>query len=599
VANLAVLVQTNQMRVLPTNGLVAGTLLVLLVLGCQAAVDSDKPGSGPGSGASSGGSSTAGTTGNVGGAQNLAGGVAVPPDFDPTALLPARIRRLTVAEYQATVSDPRVIGADARDVSLGFVPDSRQDPHRGAFTVNEAQRVDPVFARQLSEAAIKLAASLRQHVLERAKCTNPATDHDTCAESFIRSFGEQAYRRPLDAEEVTSLMTVFHAAFEGGSYDEGIELVVRAMLQSASFLYLTEIGDGLATTVKLTPYELASQISYLVQGGPPSDELLKGAKNGELETSEGRAALAESAHLFEGQDTGMRVSRVVREWLGTDRVAEIAKDTNVYAAFAEAQPAIAQETSQFLNSLVPVNGGSLQQLLAGNWTMANAKLAKFYNVTGVNGDAFVRVDTPNRLGILNQAAFMSVFAHASETAPVLRGVAVMRRVACAEIGDPVGLSRAIVPPVPDTSKTVRERFTVHSADPQCAVCHERIDNFGFAFERFDGMGHYYDDGKDTNRLAVDSSVVVSGTDFDGSYADSNALVTAMSTSMQVRQCFARHIFRAMAGTNDPAFSKSEDDFVKYWDTTLARANNQVTDVSIIGTISAFITSPSFNYRRGR
>jgi len=586
------------MRALPKIGSMTGPLFVMLALGCQASVESDNPGAsaggsgngGSGSGSGSGSTSTAGT-------QNLAGGAALPPGAEPTALLPARIRRLSVAEYQATVSDPRVIGADADDVSADFVPDSRQDPKRGGFTVNEAQRVDPVFARQLSEAGIQLAASIRQHAAERAPC-DPGSDRRECAASFIRRFGEQAYRRPLGDDEVEHLLTVFDAASDGGSYEEGIELVVRAMLQSAAFLYLTEIGDAPAVHVKLTPYELASSISYLIQGGPPSQDLLERAKRGDLDSSEGRAGLAVDAHLFEGADAATRISRVVREWLGTDRVSDIAKDTNVYRGFADAQSAIARETTEFLNGLVQIDGGgSLQQLLAGNWTMANAKLASVYDVSGVSGDAFVRIDTPKRLGILNQAAFQSVFAHASETAPVLRGVAVMRRVACVMVADPTDLGIAVVPPVPDTSKTVRERFSVHSADATCNSCHKLIDNFGFAFEHFDGMGRFVE--QDNNGHTLDSSVSVVGTDFDGSYPDSNALATAMSTSPQVRECFARHMFRALAATSDPAFTASEDEFVKYWDTTLTRANDQVTDVSIIGTVFSYITSPAFNYRRGQ
>jgi hypothetical protein len=584
------------MRALPKIGSVTGALFVMLAVGCQASVESDDLGASAGGSGSSSGSGS-GSTSNTAGTQNLAGGVALPPGAEATALLPARIRRLSVAEYQATVSDSRVIGADAKDVGAHFVPDSRQDPKRGGFTVNEAQRVDPVFARQLSEAAIKLAASIRQHAVERAPCA-PGADPAECAESFIRGFGEQAYRRPLGDDEVEHLLTVFNAALDGGSYEEGIELVARAMLQSASFLYLTEIGDAPAVHVKLTPYELASSISYLIQGGPPSQDLLERAKRGDLDAPEGRARLAVDAHLFEGGDAATRISRVVREWLGTDRVSEIAKDTNVYGGFADAQSSIARETTEFLNGLVQIDGGgSLQQLLAGNWTMADAKLASVYGVSGVNGDAFVRIDTPKRLGILNQAAFQSVFAHATETAPVLRGVAVMRRVACVMVGDPTDLGIAVVPPVPDPSKTVRERFSVHSADANCSSCHKLIDNFGFAFEHFDGMGRFVNE--DDHGHTLDSSVSVVGTDFDGSYPDSNALATAMSTSPQVRECFARHMFRALAATSDPKFSASEDEFVKYWDTTLTRANDQVTDVSIIGTVSSYITSPAFNYRRGQ
>ncbi|HYP88631.1 MAG TPA: DUF1592 domain-containing protein [Polyangiaceae bacterium] len=586
------------MRHLPKIGSLASPLFVLLAIGCQASVEGDNP-SGSGAAASGGsasGGSAGGSVGATGGAQSMAGTSALPPGSEAAALLPARIRRLTVAEYQATVSAADVIGADAQGITADFVPDSRQS----GFTVNEAQRVDPVFAGQLSQAATAMAASLRQHIAERASCTSGLTDQ--CADAFIRSFGERAYRRPLGGDEVAQLMTVFHTAVDGGSYDEGIELVVRAMLQSAGFLYLTEIGDAPGATVKLTPYELAASISYLVRGGPPSAALLDAAKAGTLDTAEGRAGLVADAKigLFAGAEASARVSRVVREWLGTDRVSEIAKDTTVYPDFAGVKADIAAETTEFLNTLVRQDGqGSLRELLGANWTMASSRLANLYGVTGPKDDAFQQVSTPNRLGILNQGAFLSVFAHAHETAPVLRGVAVMRRIACMYVGDPVNLT--VVPPVPDPTLTTRQRFANHAVGT-CTGCHDSIDNFGFAFEQFDGMGKFRTiDGTPTadNDHVVDSSVVVAGTDFDGSYPDSNALATALSTSPQVRECFARHVFRALGATSDPALSPSENDFVKYWNTTLPKANDKVTDAYIIGTISAFLSNPSFNHRRAQ
>ncbi len=71
------------------------------------------------------------------------------------------------------------------------------------------------------------------------------------------------------------------------------------------------------------------------------------------------------------------------------------------------------------------------------------------------------------LASLNQGAFLSVYAHAHETAPVLRGVALLRKVACIDIELPVNLSLQIVPPVPDPTKTTRERFSIHAQDSGC------------------------------------------------------------------------------------------------------------------------------------
>jgi hypothetical protein len=576
------------MRDLPKTSLVTAPLLVFLALGCQASVDGANPGSGSG-----------GKGNGAGGALNIGGGVELPPGTEARALLPARIRRLADAEYEASV---QALVPDAPDgVSADFIPDSRQS----GFTLNEAQRVDPVFAGQLAAAASKLAATLREHLPPSAVCANPTAGAgaDGCADTFIRTFGAQAYRRPLADDEVAQLMIVFHAAMDGGSYDEGIELVVRAMLQSAAFLYLTEIGEAPGATIKLTPYELASSISYLVQGRPPSQALVQKAVAGELDTPEDRAAalsdpalglfLAESGTTFNAQT---RAVRIVKEWLGTDKIAETAKDTNIYPEYAGVKAALEAETTQFLSSAVTSgaqSGGSLAELLGGSWSMVNAPLAQVYGVSasGATDTNFVRVELPNRVGILNQGAFLSVFAHAHETAPVLRGVAVMRRVACMTVASPVDLKMAIVPPLPDPSKTTRERFTTH-ATPACAGCHNSIDSFGFAFEGFDGMGKFR--AMDNNQ-PVDSKVVVAGTDFDGSYADSNALAKAMSTSAQVRECFARHLYRALAATSAPELAASEDDFVKY--AGLDKASSTATDANLVGTISAFVTNTSFAYRR--
>jgi Protein of unknown function (DUF1588)/Protein of unknown function (DUF1595)/Protein of unknown function (DUF1592)/Protein of unknown function (DUF1587) len=560
------------MRALPRTGLVAAPLFALIALGCQASIDAPPPGAG------AGGS-------GAGGAQNLAGSATLPPGTETPSLLPARIRRLTDSEYQTTVSS--VVGDAASGISADFVPDSRQ----GGFTVNEAQRVDPVLARQLADAALKLAADVRAKATPCAASSTPAQ----CADAFIRDFGKKAYRRPLADDEVQQLMTVFNVGLEGGSYAEGIELATRAMLQSAAFLYHTEIGEAPAATVKLTPYELASSISYLLLGGPPSDKLVEKALTGELDTTEGRAALVAEGLFQDGAGyspalPSARVRRVIQEWLGTDRILLTAKDSNVYPRFEGLRPQIEAETASFLGKLVQdQKGGSVATLLSADWTVAQPQLLNEYGATSSDGSGFA--STPKRLGLLNQAAFLSVFAHAHETAPVLRGVAIMRRVACIPVPDPVDLSAAIVPPPPDPNKTTRDRFSAH-ATTACAACHDRIDNFGFAFEGFDGMGMAR---TVDNNQPVNSNVTVAGTDFDGTFADSNELVKAMAQSPQVHECFARNMFRALAGTSSAASRMSEDGFVEYWKSELAT----VTESSIAGTLSSYVTSPSFNFRRGQ
>ena len=212
----------------------------------------------------------------VGGAGGGAGTSGVRP---PDSLLPARVRRLANAEYDASVQallSTRKSPASEPD----FPPDLRRD----GFTVNAAQRVDAVIVERLADAADALATEAQANgtLARLAPCAPPA-DATSCARSFITTFGAKVYRRPLVDEEVQALLSLYAVGADGASYEDGIAHVTRGLLQSAGFLYVTELGDGKAradATVALTPYEIAASLAYLVTSAPPDDELAAKAASG-------------------------------------------------------------------------------------------------------------------------------------------------------------------------------------------------------------------------------------------------------------------------------------------------------------------------------
>ncbi|XYI02814.1 DUF1592 domain-containing protein [Sorangium sp. So ce1128] len=505
------------------------------------------------------------------------GGVTLPDGTESVSLLPARIRRLTNAEYAASA---RALTRTATDPSGSFTPDSRQD----GYTVNDAQRVDPVLAKQLAASAEALAAEVKGKLAEFAPCADPSAQAESCATAFITSFGARAYRRPLDTAEIDALLSVYRVGAKGATYADGIELIARAVLQSAGFLYLTEIGDGSGgSALALTPHELASSLSYLITAGPPDDALLEAATTGALSTPEGREA--EVRRLLQTSAARDRIVRVVREWLGIDRIAMTAKDSNVYEDFAGVRPSMELETAAFVNEVLSNATGTVGELLGADWSVLDEPLREFYKAEGVG-----RVSLSNRRGILNQGAFLAVHAHATETAPVLRGVTVLRRVTCIDIPSPTELNINVVPPVPDPNKTTRERFSIHSTDAECRSCHNSIDPFGFSFERFDGMGQRRDTD---NGHMVDSAVTVAmGADIDGAYADSNALAQALSTSKTVRSCFARQVFRASAGRSGKSAAESEESFLRAWE-----AAPEAEQGKIVETLVTYVKSSLFSHRR--
>jgi hypothetical protein len=548
------------------------------------AIDPGNPG-GPGSGGSagsigSGGSAGSGAPTGTGGATTGGSGGA---GGGNGAALPARIRRLTNAEYDASVK--ALLGIDSK-FGAAFTPDSRQD----GFTRNEAQRVDPVLTMQMDDAATELAAQARAKITTLAPCANPTSGGEACAATFVGTFAAKAYRRPPSKRELDALMTVYRAGAEGVGYADGIETLIHAVLVSPGFVYMTEIGNAsgppASTPTTVTPHEAASAISYLLTGAPPDDALLADAASGAIMDSAKRQE--HTRRLFSSSAASAQITRIVEEWLGIDRIGETGKDSKVYPEYAGLRDAMKREADAFVAEVMWKTTHDVRDLLSADWTIADANLAQMYGGVSANG----RVSLANvpRRGVLNQGAFLSVYAHANESGPVLRGVAMLRRIACIDVASPTSLNISVVPPVPDRTKTTRSRFSVHATEPVCASCHSKIDAFGFSFENFDGMGKVR---STENNLPIDSTTNLAvGMDFDGAYPDSSALVVKMAASPIVRACFARHLFHASAAGSNRSTQPAEDAFIQAWSALPPDKQSNIVEV-----LSAWLGSDTFVQRR--
>jgi len=507
---------------------------------------------------------------------------------DAGMLLPARVRRLSNAEYDNSVA--ALLGTEQRP-GHGFAPDQRQS----GFTGNDAQRVDSVLAQQLFAVAGQLAKDARDQLEQRAPC-QPGRSQEECAQELIAHVGAQAYRRPLHPQEAADLLELFREGALDATYADGVELVLRALLQSAGFLYLTELGeDPPATdlkpaTAQLTGYELASELSYLITAGPPDELLLAAAASGALFDPEERHAqlLRLRAEFPRSQ---AQLVRILREWLELDRSEITAKDIAFYPSYDQYAPAFVRESRDFIAAVLEAEDpqGDLHSLLSAAWTVADPVLLELYAGKDL-GDG--RLGLPTRRGILNQGAFLAVHAHAYESSPVLRGATIARRIACLPIPDPGTLGIRVMAPPTDPSLTTRERFSAHTADPSCAQCHVAIDGLGDAFERYDGMGA---ERETDNEAPVDSATEIHiGADFDGYYPDSNALSLAFATSPRVQECFARHLFRAAAARSPDArgAAATEDAFMDQW-----RALPDASRGNVVDTLALLISSRLFTHRR--
>jgi hypothetical protein len=540
---------------------------------------------------SPGGGATQGVGGSgTGGTSNSGGSAAMVSDA-----LPARIRRLSNAEYDASVR--ALLGtASSPSKDFSFPPDAKQGPSNSpagaAFTVNDAQRVDPVLADKLDTAAQSLIAEARTNgkLAGFYPCADAsAAGGEACAKTFIEGWGAKAYRRPLTADEQAGLLKAYHVGADGYDYVDGIAQVTRVLLQSPGFLYTTELGEpGAPASFVMTSNEVATALSYLLTSGPPDEPLLKVAADGSLATAEGRES--EAKRLLDTPAGHERFVRVVREWLGIDDVARREKSQSIYPEFAKASQSMEKESRDFIEEVLSSSKPTLEELLTADWTIVDAPLAEVYGVTSAGEGQRTSLAGKHRAGILNQAAFLSVFATNNGSHPVFRGVALMRRIACQTVRDPGAQNIVVSFPAADPSKTTRARFETHTKDPGCAGCHTSIDNFGFALERFDGMGKWREK---ENGLDIDTKVTLAtGSDLDGTYADSAELMHALANSESVKACLARQLFRSTAARSDGSINAAEDAFVETWKQLPADQQGRLRDVLL-----AFVKTPTFVQRR--
>ena len=206
------------------------------------------------------------------------------------------------------------------------------------------------------------------------------------------------------------------------------------------------------------------------------------------------------------------------QWLhvrGFDELKE--KNEKLFPTFdAALKSAIYEESILFFQDLFQ-RDRPVTAVLDADYTYLNEPLAKHYGVPGVAGPQFRRVDgvkTFGRGGILGLASVQTKQAGASRTSPVLRGNWVVETL----LGEKLPRPPANVPALPEEEGadklTMRQQTERHTRDAACAVCHVRIDPFGFAFEKYDPIGRRRD--KDLAGNPVDTKAKLKdGTEFDG------------------------------------------------------------------------------------
>lgn len=482
------------------------------------------------------------------------------------------LRRLTRYEYANSVRDLLKVDTSA----VKSLPADEAD----GFDNNAHIQVAADFlVEKYVVVSEELAALAVQDVNSLTGCNPNFAGAESCARQFAQSFGRRAFRRPISSTDEAMFMAAYDAGASGGTYADGIEVMIRMALQSPNFLYRLETAVNTSEElIPLDPYEMATRLSYFIWGTGPDDALLDAAAAGQLNTKEQVAAKArEMLGSAKARDS---LTNFLEQWSDVRKLENITKNTNLFPNYSnDVRDAMMRELPAFLDYLFDSNDVTLNNLFTANVAFVSGPLADIYGVarpfnSGTTPQMVTLPEEHNRAGLLTQAGFMAVQGHPDQTSPVLRGKFVRANLLCDPPPPPPDDVNIAVPEI-TVGTTARDRADIHlSAGGSCAGCHTLMDPIGLAFENFDAMGQYqeYEGGS-----AIDVSgevLFVNDADLEGPFVGVKELAHKLAASSLVKECVATQMFRFAAGrfetqgddcslsTMQDAFKNADGDFIE-------------------------------------
>ena len=319
---------------------------------------------------------------------------------------------------------------------------------------------------------------------------------EACARDIVSRLASQAFRRPVEAEELAGLMPIYATGAAEGGFERGVQAVLAAILAHPQFVFRVEERAARAQAGESYPIrdeDLASRLSFFLWGTPPDVELDGLARAGKL--SDLRVLESQARRLLADPRASALGQRFAAQWLQLQDLEKISPDVRQYPDFyQQLRDDMRHETELFFNSLVAADG-SMLDLFSADYSFMNERLARHYGIPGVAGEAFRRVQYPDdtRRGLLGHASVLTLTSIANRTSPVLRGKWVM----ITFLGTPPPPPPPGVPDLEATKGvegtrmlTTRERMEIHRASPTCQSCHRFMDPIGLALDNFDVVGRW-------------------------------------------------------------------------------------------------------------
>ncbi|MCY3006664.1 MAG: DUF1592 domain-containing protein [Planctomycetota bacterium] len=392
-----------------------------------------------------------------------------------------RLRKLMLDERQSETLDN--LWAQLHFVSQDALKSVDAYEQLWQFATQDA---DPSAFEPLREPLLRKAAEFRQTMLDaQAKHVES-----------VLEFAQKAYRQPLTDEQRQTLWNLYkNLRNTEMPHEEAIKLLVARVLVSPEFLYRVELPkEGTDQPTNISDLELANRLSYFLWSSMPDEPLMDLARSQKL--SEPETLRAQVRRMLKDPRAQRMAVEFGTMWLhirDLDTLDE--KSESHFPEFSQIRGDLYQEAILLFTDAI-ANDRSVLDLLSGDYTFVNGRLAHFYGIPDVGpaeaSEPWQRIEGVRKYargGILTLGATLAKQSGASRTSPILRGNWLCEVVLGEKLPKPPK-NVPVLAELPPEGLTERQLTERHSSDPACSKCHQRIDPYGFAMENYDAIGRY-------------------------------------------------------------------------------------------------------------
>lgn len=372
---------------------------------------------------------------------------------------------------------------------------------------------------------------------------------NTCLDNEFFPILYRSWRRPV----LASLKTQFQSYFINKGFNEGLKYALNVVFLSPNFFFLSY--DDNNENRNLNSFEIAERLSLLMWTRVPSVELLEIARTQDLTDKtillrEFRKLLDLDANQSNAQNRNLDRDKgwnffleLQNQWLKLDEIANLQYE----------KPGVGEHlrwaTMFFVEEMFRENK-SVKEMMSADFTVVSSLTADLYGATfnDASENNYDVYNSPNRFrklslantdrrGLLNQVGVLAINSGSrlgSEVNPTYRGLWHAQNILC-DLPGALPSEVVLSEELKEENLSLKEKFKVHTSDPNCASCHQVMDPIGFGLWEYGELGQIRTQDKSGFPIVPDGEL------YNQFFTTSNQLIDIIAENQKTEACFMTHL----------------------------------------------------------